>query len=171
MGQSLYIFVIITSDGKEFVHSLKNYSKDSHTGEFLSNEISQVLEEVGVSKFCAVVSDHATNVALAKKLIAEKYPSILPMRCITHYINLLSNDIIKLSWVENIINECKEVINYFKRSHTANAFIQEEILNNMIKGDGLKKHVKTRWITAFDCTDSIIRCESAIKNVSYNIII
>ena len=93
------------------------------------------------------------------------------MRCIAHHINLLSNDIIKLSWAENIINECKEVINYFKRSHTANAFIQEEILNNMIKGDGLKKHVKTRWITAFDCTDSIIRCESAIKNVSYNIII
>ncbi|CAJ0748441.1 7948_t:CDS:2, partial [Entrophospora sp. SA101] len=45
-GQSLYIFVIMTSDRKEYVHSLKKFSKDSHTGNFLCTEISRVLNEV-----------------------------------------------------------------------------------------------------------------------------
>ncbi|RHZ83405.1 hypothetical protein Glove_95g85 [Diversispora epigaea] len=43
--QSLYIFLIMTSDGKEYIHSLKNFSKNSHTGEFLKNEIIKVIEE------------------------------------------------------------------------------------------------------------------------------
>jgi len=36
----------------------------------------------------------------------------------------------------------------------------------MVLGGGLKKHVQTRWTTAFDCTDSIVRCQESIKNVS-----
>ncbi|RHZ86808.1 hypothetical protein Glove_44g28 [Diversispora epigaea] len=79
-GQSLYIFLIMTSDGKEYIHSLKNFSKNSHTGEFLKNEIIKVIEEVGAEKFCSIVSDHASNVVLAKNLVSTKYPHIFPIR-------------------------------------------------------------------------------------------
>ncbi|RHZ76843.1 hypothetical protein Glove_188g39 [Diversispora epigaea] len=88
-GQFLYIFLIMTSDGKEYIHSLKNFSKNSHTGEFLKNEIIKVIEEV-------------------------------------------------------------------------------EIVENMIKGGGLKKYVITRWTIAYDCTDSIIRCKNALKQILEN---
>ena len=59
----------MTDDGQEYVHSLKNFSKDSHTGEFLSTEILRILNDVGIKKFCAIISDHASNVALAKKML------------------------------------------------------------------------------------------------------
>src|SRR5215212_7422668 len=102
----------MTADGREYVHSLKNFSKNLHTGEFLSNE-------VGIKKFCAIVSDHASNVALAKKIIAVQHPHIIPMRCIAHHINLLTTDIMKLDWASNLICNCKKIINFFTNSHKA----------------------------------------------------
>lgn len=155
----------MTSDGKEYIHSLKNFSKNSHTGEFLKNEIIKVIEEVGAEKFCSIVSDHASNVVLAKNLVSTKYPHIFPMRCIAHHINLLSSDIIKLDWASNIITCCKKIVTFFKQSHSGSAFLQQEIVENIIKGGGLKKYTVTRWTTAYDCTDSIIRCKNALKQV------
>ncbi|RHZ82263.1 hypothetical protein Glove_110g116 [Diversispora epigaea] len=148
--QSLYIFLIMTSDEKEYIHSLKNFSKNSHTEEFLKNEIIKVIEEVGAEKFCSIVSDHASNVVLAKNLVSTKYPHIFPIRCIAHHINLLSSDIIKLNWATNIITCCKKIITFFKQSHAGGAILQQEIVENMIKGD------------------SIIRCKNALKQILEN---
>ena len=36
----------------------------------------------------------------------------------------------------------------------------------MVTGGGLKKYVKTRWIMAFNYIDSIVRCESILKQIS-----
>ncbi|RHZ83935.1 hypothetical protein Glove_86g229 [Diversispora epigaea] len=142
-GQSLYIFLIMTSDRKEYIHSLKNFSKNSHTGEFLKDEIIKVIEEVDVEKFCSIVSDHASNVVLAKNLVSTKYPHIFPIRCIAHYINL------------------SHVVKKF-------AILQQQIIENMTKGGELKKYIITRWTIAYDCTDSIIRCKNALKQILEN---
>jgi len=157
--------VIITSDRKEYVHSLRNFSKDSHTGDFLCSEISRVLNEVGVNKFSAVVSDHASNIVLAKNLISAQYPHIIPMRCIAHHINLLTNDIMKLEWSSKLIKECKKIVKFFTKSHIASESLRTEIVNNQIVGGGLKQYVTTRWTTGFDCASSITRCQLAIKKV------
>lgn len=137
-----------------------------HTGDFLSSELLRVLNEIGVDKFSAIVSDHAANIVLAKRLIADKYPHIIPVRCIAHHINLLTNDIMKLNWSSKIIKDCKKVVKYFRKSHAAHEYLQEEIANFNIVGGSLKQYVKTRWTTAFDCTNSIIRCQMAIKHAN-----
>jgi hypothetical protein len=155
----------MTSDGKEYIHSLKNFSKDSHTGEFLKTEIIKVIDEIGSEKFCSIVSDHASNIVLAKKLVAENYPHILSMRCIAHHIHLLSKDIIQLDWAASIIANCKKIVSFFNQSHAAGAHIQQEIIDNLVIGGGLKKYVLTRWTTAFDCVDSILRCETILKQI------
>lgn len=156
----------MTADGREYVHSLKDFSKNSHTGEFLSTEILRILNEVKIRKFCTIISDHASNVVLAKKMIAIQHPHIIPMRCIAHHINLLTNDIMKLDWASKLISECKKIVNFFTNSHKAGELLKEDIVKNMISEGGLKKYVKTRWSTAFDCTDSIVRCQESIRKVS-----
>src|SRR3954447_21835106 len=132
----------MTDDGKEYVYSLKNFSKNSHTGEFLSTEILRILNEIGIKKFCAVISDHASNVILAKKMVATQHPHIIPMRCITHHINLLTTDIMKLDWASNLIGECKKIVNFFTNSHKGGALLKEDIIENMILGGGLKNMLK-----------------------------
>ena len=40
---------------------------ESHTGEFLASEISNIVEKIGLDKFTAVVTDNASNCQVARK--------------------------------------------------------------------------------------------------------
>ena len=78
--------------------SLRNYSKKSHTGEFLASEISDVIEKIGLDKFAAVVTDNASNCRVAREKIEENYNHILNIRCIAHAINLIATDLGKIGY-------------------------------------------------------------------------
>jgi hypothetical protein len=145
---------------------LKDVSSDSHTGVFNTTEIEKVLTTIGPKKFAAVVSDAESALQMARKVISEKYPHILSIRCMAHHINLITNDIIKLNFAKNTFKKCQTIITFFKTSYRAGANLQEDIIQSLIEGGGLKTSVKTRWSTAWDCCDSIIRLENNLKNVS-----
>jgi len=89
-----------------------NFSKEAHTSEFIFQKIKEVLENVGVNKFFAIVSDHAANMVAAKKLITQKFPAIISLRYIAHHINLLTSDIMKLDFAKITINKVYKFI-YF----------------------------------------------------------
>ena len=164
-GQSIYAFILILPSGKEYIHSLKDFSLYSHTADFMSTEILKVIEDVGYNRFSSVVSDNASTMVAAKKLVNEKYPHILPVRCIAHHVNLLTTDIMKHEFSKCTISKCMTIIKYFKRSYKSGALLSEEIKNNFIEGGGLKGYCVTRWTTSFECLQSILRCEKALHNV------
>jgi hypothetical protein len=155
LGQSLYAFVIITPDRKEIIYSVKNLSADSHTANFLAAQLEEVITNVGVENFAAIVSDHASACAAAKRIIAERHKHILSIRYIAHHVNLISTNICKTTFAKEIISKCQKIVKYFKQSHQAEKELREKITNEM-KGGGLKTYVVTRWTTAWDCTDSIL---------------
>jgi hypothetical protein len=164
LGQSLYAFVIITPERKEIIHSIKNLSANSHTSKFLADQLNEVITDVGAANFAAVVSDHASACAAAKRMISEQYKHILPIRCIAHHVNLISTDICKTIFAKDIISKCQKIVKYFKLSHQAGEEFRERITKE-IKGGGLKTYVVTRWSTAWDCTKSILRLEQILRNV------
>ena len=144
VGQSFYAFIIFTKSGKEFIHSIQNLSKESHTSQYISEKIIEVIELVGPEKFSAVVSDNASSMVKAKKLVNEKYENITPIRCIDHQINLITTDICKLTFAQDRLKKCMKVVRFFKASHRAEEILRAEILKKMVKGKGLKSYVKTR---------------------------
>lgn len=160
----MYAFVIFTPDRKEIIHSVKNLSADSHTSNFLANQLDEVITDIGVDNFSAIVSDHASACAAAKRIISERYKHILSIRCIAHHVNLISTDICKTTFAKEVISKCQKIVKYFKQSHQAGEELREKITNE-IKGGGLKTYVVTRWTTAWDCTNSILRLEQILKNV------
>ena len=164
LGQSLYAFVIMTPDRKEIIHCIKDLSANSHTANFLADQLNEVITDVGAENFAAVVSDHASACAAAKKIISTRYKHILPIRCIAHHVNLVSTDICKTSFAKDVISKCQKIVKYFKQSHQAGEELRTKITNE-IKGGGLKSYVVTRWTTAWDCTNSILRLEQVLKNV------
>ena len=117
-------------------------------------------------KFVAVVSDTESAMQMARRLISEKYPHILSVRCIAHHLNLITTDLIKLDFARCTFKKCQTIITFFKTSYRAGAALREDIIQSLTEGGGLKSSVKTRWSTAWDCCDSIIRLESSIKHVS-----
>lgn len=85
---------MIIADNKEYLYSLRNLSSVSHTTKVLEEEIDRVLTAIGPKKFAAIVSDNAIAIANARKNISEKYPHILNIRCIAHFVNLITKDIL-----------------------------------------------------------------------------
>ena len=83
-----------------------------------------------------------------------------------YHLNLITTDIIKLDFAKNILKKCQAIISFFKASHRAGAALQDDIISSLTKGGGLKTSVKTRWSTAWDCCDSVIRLENSLKHVS-----
>jgi hypothetical protein len=107
---------------------------------------------------------------MARQLISEKYSNILSVRCMAHHLNLITADIIKLDFAKEIFKKCQSIISFFKTSHRAGAALEEDLIKSLAEGGGLKTSVKTRWSTAWDCCDSIVRLENNLKYVSYKIL-
>jgi len=73
---------------------------------------------------------------MARKLISEKYPNILSIRCIAHHLNLITTDLIKLDFAKEIFEKCQTIISFFKTSYRAGAALQEDIIQSLIEGGG-----------------------------------
>src|SRR6266542_1734590 len=90
----MYNFLITISDHKEFLFALQDLSDVSHTAKLLFDKIENVLLKISPEKFAEIVSNNASAIAAARRKINEKYPSILNIRCVLHYVNLISQDIL-----------------------------------------------------------------------------
>ncbi|GES81622.1 ribonuclease H-like domain-containing protein [Rhizophagus clarus] len=129
---------------------------------FQDFQLLKVIEDVGKDKFIAVVSDGEAAIQSAKRRVTNKYPHIMPIRCIAHHINLVTKDIISIEWAKKTLQNCQKIVSFFHDVHRAGAILCNEIKNSFSKGN-LKSSVKTRWSTAWDVCESILRQENSIK--------
>jgi len=56
---------------------LENLSSQHHTAQVLSDTIFEVIDQIGSDKFVAIVSDNASNVAAARRIVVQKHKNIL----------------------------------------------------------------------------------------------
>lgn len=161
-GMSLYAFVVLTSDRRVYLHSLKNFSAERHTAAFLTEETVKILEEIGSERVAAIVTDNAANMRKLRQNISEKYPAIFDLRCMPHYINLITQDIVNHSWAKEVVKSSMAIVNYFN-NHTR----QNTMLAKCRSDDvpSLKGYVKTRWFTCGNCIKSILLNEDALLKV------
>ena len=106
--------------------------------------IKEVISKVGINKFSAIISDNGSNIAVARKIISEKYPSILNIQCIAHCINLFSSDIVKINQVKILVKWANIVTKFFKNSTIGMSLLKDAIELKSIQGGGLKTYVETR---------------------------
>ncbi|GET56218.1 ribonuclease H-like domain-containing protein [Rhizophagus irregularis DAOM 181602=DAOM 197198] len=167
-GNSLWAFILLTPSRKEYLLQLEDLSKNSHTAEYLSKVINDIICKVGISKIVAIVSDNAANVAGARRIITNEYPSIINIRCIAHCINLISSDIVKVDQVKCLVKRANILTRYFKNSTLASTWLKEAIDAKNIAGGGLKTYIETRWTTVHECTSSVYRLKDALLHVLDN---
>ena len=135
-------------DRKEYLWLTENYSDiPYHTGAFLGNEIIKIVENIGPEKLAAVVSDNAPDARVARKILCEKFPHILNIRCIAHSINLITKDLCKHTFVIDVIRKVGIIHQYFIKSHAMCQFLKDAVKVLQIKEGGLKSHTKTHWST------------------------
>ncbi|RHZ83610.1 hypothetical protein Glove_89g38 [Diversispora epigaea] len=128
-SDSLYNFIIITSERKEYLIALKNFSKESHTGEMLANEIAIIIEKISSEKFAAVVTDAAANY------------------------------LVKLDAIKEFITKCNKLCHFFHDSNKSNAYLKQGLAEMKIKSEGLKTWIKTRWESLYSTINSILKTQ------------
>lgn len=114
--KSIWNFIILTPERKEYLHSLSDFSINSHTSDFLASKITEVINKVGCDRFAAIVSDNAANVKKARELVQKDFPKIQSVRCIAHCINLLAGDIVSHSFADRLLTKVNTLASYFKNT-------------------------------------------------------
>lgn len=144
-GKSLYAYVIITSDRRIYLHSVKDFSDQSHTADFLTTETLKILKDIGEEKVGAFVTDNAANMKKLRFNITSQFPSIISLRCMPHYVNLITEDIMKHEWPKSLLHNCQLIVKYFSSHHRPRAQLQQCRAANVPELAGF---VKTRWYSA-----------------------
>lgn len=132
----------------------------------IANRIEAILSDIGSEKFIAIVSDGGANVAAARKLISERHKHIFDISCIAHRFNLISKDLLKNDFANQVLRRANTLATFFKSSHQAGAILEQEIKLNSIVGGGIKTFVRTRWTSYYDTLQSIVRLQVAFVKVN-----
>ena len=114
--KSIWNFIILTLQRKEYLFKLSDLSIDSHTFKYLAEKIKEVIDKIRNEKFSAIVSDNAANVKKAREIIKEEFPSIQNVRCIAHCVNLLACDIVSHNFTDCFLTKVNTITSYFRNT-------------------------------------------------------
>ena len=103
-----------------------------------------MLEEINPKKVMGIVTDNAANMKKAWKLLKISYPLFNCYGCISHGLNLLFNDFIKIPTLCVLMSQATDIVKEIKNSHIIGAIFKEIQKSNVDSNISLKLPVKTR---------------------------
>ncbi|XP_057829201.2 uncharacterized protein LOC131040322 [Cryptomeria japonica] len=74
--------------------------------------LDEVVMEVGVQNVIQIVTNNATAHVAVGKLLEARHPTLVWNPCVAHYLYLLLEDMGKLSWVKNVVEDARNVTEY-----------------------------------------------------------
>lgn len=161
-GKSVINFLLTTPD-PVFLKSITPGTQ-AETAQYLAEEIKSVIEEIGSRRFICVITDNASNMRAAWRIIGEEFINISCVGCAAHTFNLLFQDIAKKGSCMAIIRDCKKVIKYIKKRNRVLACFTEK--QKTLYGENyrsLKLYCKTRWGGAIDSLKSLQENREALE--------
>ncbi|CAB5377283.1 unnamed protein product [Rhizophagus irregularis] len=167
-GVSVYNYVILTPDQEQYFYALHNYSGDHHTGDFLASQITDIIKKIGPEKVSALVTDNAANCVKAREIVTNQFPNIIDLRCIAHFVNLVTKQIMEHDLAKITISGCNQITSFFKRSHIVGKLLTDATTALQIVGGGLKTYCETRWTSMYEAPikTAITLLESANANLA-----
>lgn len=92
--------LIVTSKGALFFSAVDSTGK-AKTAPYICEQLSLVIERIGVANVVCVITDSAANCKAAGALIELVYPGITWMPCTAHCLDLALEDIGGLVWASD----------------------------------------------------------------------
>ncbi|KAH7315864.1 hypothetical protein KP509_21G068500 [Ceratopteris richardii] len=126
------------------------------TGEFIFEHIKLAIQEVGVENVVQVVTDNASNCKRMGELLEREFPTIVWTPCTAHCLDLLFEDIGKLSWLEPIVRDDKRITTFIRKNHQAlsifRSYTQKELVRLSSTRFAYIYHVLSRL---YDCVEPL----------------
>ncbi|GET53362.1 zinc finger BED domain-containing protein 1-like [Rhizophagus irregularis DAOM 181602=DAOM 197198] len=165
--ESVQNFVICTP--KPLFFDAIYSGEESHTAKWVADEIIKQMEIVGINKFSAVITDTASVMKAAWRIIEDSYPSIVCLGCNSHVMNLLISDILKIDQIKSVVENAKKLVNYFKAHVQATAKLKHIQKENYSKEIALVLPALTRWGTHLACFQSLQNSRTALEQALMDI--
>ncbi|KAG1689997.1 hypothetical protein DVH05_028508 [Phytophthora capsici] len=122
-------FIVIVPGSKPFFYKALYTGGVSQSGENIAAEILKVIERFGASKCLSVITDNATNMQSAWKIIETKYPHIFANGCAAHVMNLLIKDVCGLPEFSGILDNLNKVVKFVNDHKFAIAEFLQRLLS------------------------------------------
>ncbi|KAL5194284.1 PHD finger protein ING1 [Glycine soja] len=136
-------FLINSQSGTMFLKSVDG-SDFVKTGENLFELLDAIVEEVGEANVVQVVTNNGSNYVLAGKLLEEKRKHIYWTPCAAHCIDLMLEDIGKLSLIRKTIRRAINLVGFiYAHSSTLS------LLRNFTNKRELVRRAITRFVTSY----------------------
>lgn len=136
---------------------------ESHTAAHLATTLNTILGEWKIrDKIVAIVTDNATNMLKMCELL-----EIRNMPCFAHTLNLTVQDALAVEELEAIIEKCKKLVKFFKKSTLAtNALITQHKDRQQDAPLKLIQEVATRWNSVFHMLNRILLLSDSLAIVT-----
>ncbi|KAL3680237.1 hypothetical protein R1sor_023193 [Riccia sorocarpa] len=145
----------------ELAHRHVDGSNETKSAVWIAEHITKDIEKRGPPNVLQFVADNAFANILAGKLVRERYPHIIFGGCVAHGLDLLMEDIGKLMWVKEVVNDCKKFIKFIKNHHMTNAMFLDFFSN----GVTLLKPAATRFATNVIMLDRAWTLSSSLRRM------
>ncbi|XP_073832330.1 uncharacterized protein [Musca autumnalis] len=152
---------LISKPEMVFVRSLAT-EDNKHTSAYIADEIIKVMNVYGEHKFIALTGDNAGNMQGAFKEVQKVYPQVVPLGCVAHCLNLLSEDFIKCPTVKNYFLLVIDIIKTIKYSKVL-SWTFAKICKGKGSGEQLKLPVKTRCGSYATSLKSLVNSEVSLQ--------
>lgn len=158
-NRTLLNFLVASNGGLVFLKSI-DASHEVKNAETLCNLLDGVVQEVGVDNVVQIITDNATAYVAAGRLLMERHPTIAWSPCAAHCLDLLLEDIGKISWVKSVVEDAKSVTKFIY-NHTWVLSLMRKFTNDK----DLVRPGVTRFASLFLTLQSILGAIGHLKQM------
>ncbi|XP_058784907.1 uncharacterized protein LOC131659787 [Vicia villosa] len=151
--------MVNTPSGSMFVRSIDG-SSYMKTGLKIFELLDSFVQEIGEENVMQVLSDNGSNYVLAGKYLEEKYPRLYWTPCAAHCLDLMLEDIGKLSTVKRAITRGQFLVGFIY-NHT----ITLNIMRTFTEGAELIRSGDTRFATTFLTLQRLYKLKNNLRRM------
>ena len=158
-GRTLLNFLVRCLKGSMFIKSV-DASAHVKDASLLCELLSGFIEEIGLPNVVQIITDNAANYVAAGKMLMERHRSLFWTPCAAHCIDLMLEDIAKLSFVKEVIDRARSIPKFIYN----HAFILS-LMRRCTKNRELQRPAITRFATNFITLQSLLKCQFELKQM------
>eukprot|EP00253_Pinus_taeda_P022485 PITA_22485 len=158
-GRTLLNFSVHCSKGTMFIKSLdaSEHIKDAAT---ICELLDGFIRETGVQNVVQVITDNAANYVSAGKMLMERHPTLFWTPCAAHCLDLLLEDMGKLSFIKDVVDMARNVPKFIYN----HAFVLS-LMRRFTRNKELQRLAITRFATNFITLQPLLRCQFELKQM------
>ncbi|CAI6008951.1 unnamed protein product [Closterium sp. NIES-65] len=158
--------MLVNDSGAVFVEAI-DCNMESKTGGYIASLLRPIIEKVGPENVVALCMDGGSNYGAANKELMADWPHIEYVPCATHVLDLLMEDVGKITWCKDIVDLCGDMITYVRNHHFTRNYLRSKKVKKG-KGKQLVKPVGTRFGTNYIALSRLVELRSTLSQMVLN---